>query len=127
MNSPQVSGLSPAGLEGKVGEVVGGEPKKLLRWVWPQHTDDGLAKEAPDESLTSRSPRQDVGTRRSGKGAPGDGLRRPGVDEAEGAEPQWPQESTRSCGRPSDPPEFVETHDVPLPGVPTVGVLYRRQ
>jgi hypothetical protein len=29
--------------------------------------------------------------------------------------------------RPSDPlVKFVETHDVPLPGAPTVGCLYRR-
>jgi hypothetical protein len=26
-----------------------------------------------------------------------------------------------------DPLEFVETHDVPLPGAPTVGVLYHRK
>jgi hypothetical protein len=27
--------LGFACLEGEVGEVVGGEPKTLLRWVWP--------------------------------------------------------------------------------------------
>jgi hypothetical protein len=33
----------------------------------------------------------------------------------------------KPCGLPSDPlVKFVETHDVPLPGAPTVGVLYRR-
>jgi hypothetical protein len=26
-------------------------------WVWPQHADDGFAREASDESLMSRSPR----------------------------------------------------------------------
>jgi hypothetical protein len=31
------------GLEGEVGEVVGGEPKTLLCWVWPQHADDDVA------------------------------------------------------------------------------------
>jgi hypothetical protein len=34
-----------AALEGEVGEVVGGEPKMLLRWVWPQHADDDVALE----------------------------------------------------------------------------------
>jgi hypothetical protein len=74
--------------EGEVGEVVGDEPKTPLRWVWPQHGDDHLVREASDESFTSRSPRQDDGTRWPGKGTPGDGLRRPNVDEAEGAEAQ---------------------------------------
>jgi hypothetical protein len=60
----------------------------LLRWIWPQHADDRLAREASDESLASHNPCQDVGTRRSGEGTPDDGLRRPGVDEAEGAEAQ---------------------------------------
>jgi hypothetical protein len=46
-------------LEGKVGEVVGGEPKTLLRRVCPQHADDDVVREASDESLTSRSP--DIG------------------------------------------------------------------
>jgi hypothetical protein len=80
-------------LEGKVGEEVGGEPKTLLRWVWPQHADDGFVREA--ESLASHNPRQDIGTRRLGEGAPGDGLRRPGVDKAEGAEAQRGPRSQR--------------------------------
>jgi hypothetical protein len=74
MNSPQASGSAPS-LEGKVGEVVGGEFKMLLRWVWPQHADDGLVREASDESLSdeslaSCSPRQDIGTRRRVKVRP---------------------------------------------------------
>jgi hypothetical protein len=60
----------------------------LLRWVWPQHADDRLVHEASDESFTPRSSRQDVGTRWSGEGTPDDGLRQPGVDEAEGAKAQ---------------------------------------
>jgi hypothetical protein len=80
--------LGPASLEGKVSEVVGGEPKMLLRWVWPQHADDRLVRQASDESLASRSPYQDVGARWSGEGTPSDGLRRPGVDEADGAKAQ---------------------------------------
>jgi hypothetical protein len=60
----------------------------LLRWVWPQHADDDVVREASDESLASRSRREDIGTRRPSEGAPGDGLRRPDVDEAEGAEAQ---------------------------------------
>jgi hypothetical protein len=31
-----------ASLEGEVGEVVRGEPKTLLRWVWPQHAEDDV-------------------------------------------------------------------------------------
>jgi hypothetical protein len=58
----------------------------LPRWVWPQHADDDVVREASDESLVSRSPREDIGMRRPGEGAPGDGLHRPDVDEAEGAE-----------------------------------------
>jgi hypothetical protein len=85
---PPSKRLISACLEGKVGEVVGGEAKTLLRWVWPQHADDRLVREASDESFTSGSPCQDVGTRWSGEGTPGDGLRRPGVDKAEGAEAQ---------------------------------------
>jgi hypothetical protein len=47
----------------------------LLRWVWPQHADDGLVREASDESLSdeslaSCSPRQDIGTRRRVKVRP---------------------------------------------------------
>jgi hypothetical protein len=34
--------LISARLEGKVGEVVGGEPKTLLCWVRPQHVNDDL-------------------------------------------------------------------------------------
>jgi hypothetical protein len=77
-----------ASSEGEVGEVVGGEAKTLLCWVWPQHADDGLVREASDESLASRSHCEDIGTRRPSEGAPGDGLRRPGVDETKGAEAQ---------------------------------------
>jgi hypothetical protein len=81
MNSPkQAARLRFPG--GEVGEVVGGEPKTLLCWVWPQHADDRLVREASDESFTSRSPCQDVGTRWPDEGTPGDGLRQPGVDEA---------------------------------------------
>jgi hypothetical protein len=93
---PTSKELSSACLEGKVGEVVGGDPKMLLHWVWPQHADDRLVREASDESLVSRSPRQDVGARWPGEGTPGDGLRWPGVDEAEGAEAQ-------GCPRGRDP------------------------
>jgi hypothetical protein len=38
--------------------------------------------------VRSRSPREDIEMRRPGEGVPGDGLRRPGVDEAEGGETQ---------------------------------------
>jgi hypothetical protein len=31
-----------AGLKGKVGKVVGGEPEMLLCWVWPQHAKDDV-------------------------------------------------------------------------------------
>jgi hypothetical protein len=85
MNSPAQRFVS-AGLEGEVGEVVGDEPKTLLHWVWPQHADGDVVQEALDESLASRSPREDIGTRRLGEGAPGDRLHRSGVDEAKGAE-----------------------------------------
>jgi hypothetical protein len=67
----------------------------LLCWVWPQHADDDVVRETSDESLASRSPREDIGTRRPGEGAPGDGLRRPGVDKAEGAETQGGPRSQR--------------------------------
>jgi hypothetical protein len=67
---PPSQQLVPASLESKVSEVVGGEPKTLFRWVWPQHADDGLAREASDESLASRSPRQGIGTRRRAKVCP---------------------------------------------------------
>jgi hypothetical protein len=86
--NPPAQWFVSAGLEGEVGEVVGGEPKTLLHWVRPQHADDDLVREASDKSLASRCPRQDIGTRRPGGGAPGDGLRRPSVDEAERAEAQ---------------------------------------
>jgi hypothetical protein len=56
--------------------------------VRPQHADDVVIREASDESLASRSPREDIGSRRPGEGVPGDGLHRPSVDEAEGAEAQ---------------------------------------
>jgi hypothetical protein len=36
--------LVSASLEGKVSEVVGGEPKTLLCWVGPQHADDDLGR-----------------------------------------------------------------------------------
>jgi hypothetical protein len=49
-------------------EVVGGEPKTLLRWVWPQHGNDRLVREASDKRRASRSPGQDVGTRWPGEG-----------------------------------------------------------
>jgi hypothetical protein len=52
----------------------------------PQHAEDDAVREASDESLASRSPREDIRARRLGEGAPGDGLHRPGVDKAEGAE-----------------------------------------
>jgi hypothetical protein len=84
MNSPKR--LGSACLEGEVGVVVSGEPKTLLCWVWPQHADDRLVQEASNERRASRSPHQDIGTRWSGEGTPGNGLRQPSVDEAEGAE-----------------------------------------
>jgi hypothetical protein len=33
----------------------------LLRWVRPQHADDDVIQEAPNEGLASRSPREDIG------------------------------------------------------------------
>jgi hypothetical protein len=86
MNSPPAQQSVSAGLEGEVGEVVGGEPKTLLFWVWPQHADDGVAREASDEALVRQSPREDIGARRSAEGTAGNGLYRPGVDDAERAE-----------------------------------------
>jgi hypothetical protein len=98
-----------------------------LCWVWPQHADDDITREASDEGIKCCSLREDIGARRPTEGTAGDGLHRPGVDEAEGAKRRvvpgvsvTPRSSIRSA-------EFVETHDVPLPGAPTVGVLYRRQ
>jgi hypothetical protein len=87
--------LVPVILEGEVGKLVGGEPKMLLCWVGPQHADDDLVREASDDSLASRSPRYDITTRGPGEGVPGDGLCRPGVDEAEGAEAQSGPRSQR--------------------------------
>jgi hypothetical protein len=72
MNSSPGQWLVSTGLEGEVDEVVGGKTKTLMCWVWPQHANNGLVQEASDESLASRSPRQDIGTRRLGEGAPGD-------------------------------------------------------
>jgi hypothetical protein len=95
MNPPPAQRFVYAGLEGEVGEVVGGKPKTLLHWVWLQHADDGLFREASGESLASRSPHLDIGTRRPGEGASGDGLHRPGVDEAEVAEAQSGPRSQR--------------------------------
>jgi hypothetical protein len=57
-----------------------------LRWVWPQHADDDVVRDASDERLASRSPREDIGDWRLGEDASGNGLHRPGVDEAEGVE-----------------------------------------
>jgi hypothetical protein len=85
MYSPSPRSVS-AGLEGEVGEVVGDEPKTLLHWFWAQHVDDDVARENSDESLASRSPCEDNGTRQPGDGVLGDKLHRPSVDEAEGAE-----------------------------------------
>jgi hypothetical protein len=53
---PPNKGLGSTCLEGEVGEVVGGKPKMLLCWVWPQHADDRLVREASDEIFTSRIP-----------------------------------------------------------------------
>jgi hypothetical protein len=88
MNSLQPSGPSLLAWKGEVGEVIGGEPKTLLHWVWPQHADDDVTREASDESLTHRSPCEDIGARRPAEGTAGNGLHRPGVDEAERAEVQ---------------------------------------
>jgi hypothetical protein len=62
---------------------------------------------------------------RSSEGAPNYRLRQPGVDEAEGAEKHG-----GALVKPHGPPsglfvKFGETHDEPLLGTPTVGVLYR--
>jgi hypothetical protein len=45
-----------------------------LCWVWPQCADDDVIREASDEGIASRSPCEDIGARRPGEGAPGDGL-----------------------------------------------------
>jgi hypothetical protein len=58
----------------------------LLCRVWPQHGNDHLAHEATDECGSPRCRRQGSGVSKSGEGVPDDGLRRPGVDEAEEAE-----------------------------------------
>jgi hypothetical protein len=127
MNSPPAQRSVSTGLEGKVGEVVGGKPKTLLCRVWPQHADDDVVREASNEGLARRSPRKDIGVRRPAEGTAGNGLHWPGADEAKGAKRRvvpgvsvTPRPSIRSA-------EYVETYDVPLPGAPTVGVLYRRQ
>jgi hypothetical protein len=86
MNSPQGPRLGSAGLEGQVGEVVCGEPKTLMCRVRPQHGHDRLAREATNECDVPRRHRQGGGVSGSGEGVPDDGLRRPSVDEAEGAE-----------------------------------------
>jgi hypothetical protein len=87
-----------------------------------------VSSEKPRTKASRHNLRQDVGTRWTGKGTPGDVLRRPGVDEDEGAEAQGgPMSKKGPCSRPSDPLKFVETHDVPLPGAPTIGVLYLQQ
>jgi hypothetical protein len=95
MNSPQPSGPSPLALEGEVCEVVGAEPKTLMCPVWPQHADVDVVREASDEGLASRSPREDIGARWPGKSTPDNGLHRPDVDEAEGAEAQGGLRSQR--------------------------------
>jgi hypothetical protein len=125
-NSPSKR-LGSACLEGEVSEVIGGEPKMLLRWVWPQHADDGLVRETPDESFPPRSPPSGrwgevVGRRCARRRTlPARCRRSRGSQSA-----RWPQGSTGPCGRPSDPlVKFVETHDVPQPSAPTVGDLYR--
>jgi hypothetical protein len=69
--------------------VVGGEPKTLLCWVWPQH------REASDECLACHSPREDIGASRLVEGSAGDGLHRSGVNEAEGAKVQGGPRSQR--------------------------------
>jgi hypothetical protein len=84
-----------AGLEGEVGEVIGGEPKTLLCWVCPQHADDDVVREASDEGLASRSSHEDTGARWLAKGTTGDRLHQPGVDKAEGAEAQGDPGSLR--------------------------------
>jgi hypothetical protein len=67
----------------------------LLCWVWPQHADDDVVRGASDEGLACSSPREDIGARRPAEGTAGDGLHRPGVDEAEGAEAQGGPRSQR--------------------------------
>jgi hypothetical protein len=65
--------------------------------------------------------------RGTGEGVPSDGLCRPGVDEAEGAEQHGGPEGWKTPRPPSGSQvKFGETHNVPLPGAPTIGVLYRR-
>jgi hypothetical protein len=61
----------------------------------------------------SRGPREDIGMRRPGEGAPSDGLHRPGVDEAEGAETQGGPRSQcdphRFAALPSSTPHFAQS------------------
>jgi hypothetical protein len=78
--------LGSAGLEGELSEVVGGEPKTLMCWVWPQHGHDRLVQEASDERHAPCCPRQDVRAGWPDEGTRGDGLCQLGADEAEGAE-----------------------------------------
>jgi hypothetical protein len=85
---PPVQRSVSAGLEGEVGEIIDGEPKTLLCRFWPQHAGGDVARVASDEGLTRRSPREDIGARRPAEGTASDGLHWPGVDAAEGAEPQ---------------------------------------
>jgi hypothetical protein len=125
--SPPAQQSVSAGLEGEVGEVIGGKPKTLLCRVWPQHADDDVVREASDEGLASRCPHENIGAKWPAEGTPGDRLHQLGVDKAEGAEAQvapgvsvTPRPSIRST-------EFIETHDVPLPGAPNVGLRYCRQ
>jgi hypothetical protein len=99
----------------------------LLRWVWPQHVDDDVARQASDECLARRSPVRTLG--RGGRPKVRPATDSIGPVQTKPKEPKrrvvpgvsvTPRPSIRST-------EFVETHDVSLPGAPTVGVLYRRQ
>jgi hypothetical protein len=74
------------GLEGEVSDVIGREPEALLRWVRPQHGRQRVARNATDEHNTPCRCRQCGGLHGSGEDVPDDGLRRPSVDEAGGAE-----------------------------------------
>jgi hypothetical protein len=83
------------GLEGEVGEVVGGELKTLLRGFGPNMLMMTSSEKPRMKASHPRSSCEDIGMRRPGEGAPGDGLSRPGVDEAEGAEMQGGLRSQR--------------------------------
>jgi hypothetical protein len=65
---PPAQRFVSAGLEGEVGEVLGGEPKMLLCRVWPQHADNDVIRESSNEGLVCRSPREDIGVRRPAEG-----------------------------------------------------------